>query len=129
MIFRVADLRAHRARWIIFGGKFQGRERPFHRGILIVVIVNREIARQAQMRRFAPQQPRAERVKRRHPNVGSIAPARAQQLSDALFHHPGRFIRERDRQNRVTGHAQFDQMRHTISNDARLPGPRAGQNQ
>ena len=60
VIFGVADLRAQAARRVIVGGKIELREGTFNGGGLVVVIINREIARQAQMLRFAAKQTRAE---------------------------------------------------------------------
>ena len=129
VIFCVADLRAHAARRIIVGGKIELRERAFHRGGLVVVIVNGKIARQAEVVRLAAQQARAERMKGRDPDVRSVAARRAQQVADALLHHAGGFVGERDGENRAARNAHFDQVRDAIGDDARLAGARAGQNQ
>ena len=75
VIFGVADLRAHAARRVIVGGEIELREGAFYGGGLIVVIVDREIARQAQVLRFAAQQARAEGMKRGDPDVGGVASA------------------------------------------------------
>ena len=129
VIFRVADLRAHAARRVILGGKIELDERALHRRHLIVVIVNREIAGQPSVPRLAPQQPRAEGMKRRDPNVRTVAPARAQQIADALLHHARGFVRERHREDRAGRHALFDQLRHAIRDHARLARSRARENE
>src|SRR5580700_6159125 len=77
VVFCVADLGANRARRIIVGRKIQLRERALYGGSLVVIIVNREIARQTEMMRFAADQARAEGMKSRDPNVRSVAPGRA----------------------------------------------------
>src|SRR5580704_9846007 len=87
MILCVADLRAHAARRVIVGGKIELRQRSLYGGGLVIVIVNRKIARQAEVLRFAANQTRAERVKSGNPDFGGVASCGAQQVADALFHH------------------------------------------
>ena len=120
VIFRVADLAAHAARRIVFGSEAQLQNRALHCRVLVVVIVDSEVARQSEMPEFAPQQSRTERMKRRNPYARGVAAARAQKLRDALFHHARGFVRERDRKNRARRHAHFDQVRHAIGDHARL---------
>ena len=75
VILGVADLRAQRARREIVGRQIELQQRTLDGRRLIVVIVNGEIARQSKMRRLAAEQPRAKRVERRDPHVGSRLPA------------------------------------------------------
>ena len=129
VILRVADLRPDAAWRIVFRGQPQRDQRALHRRGLVVVVVDREIPRQAQVLRLAPQQPRAERMKGRHPHIPGRVPARAQQLLNAVFHHARGFVGEGDRQNRARRHALLDQMRHAIGDHARLARACAGQDQ
>ncbi len=129
MIFRVADLRANAARRVILGGQTELQKRALHGGSLIVVIVNREIARKAEVLRFAPQQARAKGMKRGNPDIERAAAAGAQKFADALLHHARGFVRERDGENRTRRHALLDQMRHAIGDHARLARARAREHQ
>ena len=73
VILRVADLRAHAARRIIVRRKIELQQGALHRGGLVVIIVDGEIARQPDARSFAPKQPRAEGMKCGDPHVRRVA--------------------------------------------------------
>ena len=87
VIFGVADLGAHGAGRVIVGGEVELGESAFYGGGLVVVIVDREIARQAEVMGFAADQARAEGMKSGDPDVGGVAPGGAQQVADAVFHY------------------------------------------
>ncbi len=79
------------------------------------------------MRRLAPQDAGAERVKRRNPHRPAID---AEQRFDPLAHLGGGFVREGHRHDLVGMHDLFrDEIRDPMRDDARLPRPRAGENQ
>src|SRR5579863_9675663 len=73
VIFRVADLLAHAARCEISRRDIELLKSALHRRCLRVVIVNRKIARQAEMLYLATEKPRAERVKGGDPDPRGIA--------------------------------------------------------
>ena len=104
-------------------------ESAFYGGGLIVVIVNGEIARQAQMMRFATDQAGAEGMKRGDPDVRGVAAGGAQQVADAVFHDAGGFIGEGYGENGAARDAPLYQVSDAIGDDTRLAGAGAGQNQ
>ena len=65
---------------------------------LIGRVVDDEVARQADRGRFAPQQTRAQRVKRRDPHAASVG---AEQRLDARAHFFRGFVRECDGEDLV----------------------------
>ena len=69
-----------------------------HRRLLIGGVVDHEVAREADGRRLAAQQPRAERVERRDPQPAAVD---AEQAADALAHLLGGLVREGDREHLV----------------------------
>src|SRR5579864_2665553 len=75
---------------------------------------------------IAAQHTYAERVKSRDHRLGDAQSAN--ELFDALPHFRGSLIRERHRQNGLRHHALvLDQVSNAISNYARLPAARAGE--
>ena len=94
---------------------------------LIGRVVDDEVAREADCRRLAAQEPRAERVKRRHPHAAAV---RAQQRLDALAHFLRGLVREGHRENLVGLRvAVADEVRDSAGDDAGLAGPGAGEDQ
>ena len=94
---------------------------------LVGRVVDDEIARQADLRRFAPQQPRAEGVESREPHAPRVV---ADQRRDALAHLAGGLVGERDRQHVVRlGVPVADEVCDAISDDARLARARAGKDE
>ena len=95
---------------------------------LVGRVVDDEVARQADGRRLAAQQPCAERVKRRHPHAGCTSePSSA---STRAAHLLGRFVGERDGEHFVRLRvAVADQIGDAAGDDARLARSGAGQNQ
>ena len=96
---------------------------------LIVIVVNGEVARQAEMPRFAAQKARAEGMKCRDPHIGGALAARAQKIVDAFLHHVGGLVGKRDGENGAWWNAPLEQMGDAIGDDARLAGSRAGQDE
>jgi hypothetical protein len=77
--------------------------------------------------RFAPKQPRAQRVERRNPHPTAIA---AEQRLDARAHLLGGFIGKGHREDAAgVGHAFADQIGDAVRNDAGLARPCAGENE
>ena len=94
---------------------------------LIGRVVDDEVARQADVRRLAPQQPRAQRVKRRDPHLAAVD---AEQRLDARPHLFRRFVGEGDGEDPVRlGQPLADEVGDAVGDDARLAGARAGQDQ
>ena len=94
---------------------------------LVGRVVDDEVARQADGRRLAAQQPRAERVKRRHPHAAAVG---AEQRLDARAHLLGGLVRERDGEHLVRlGVAVADEVGDAAGDDARLAGAGAGEDQ
>ncbi len=87
-------------------------------GDLVGRVVDHEVARQANLRRLAAQQSRAQRVKRREPDALG---RRTDERLDALTHFLRRLVGERDREHFIrVGVAVADQVRDPKSNYARL---------
>ncbi len=98
-----------------------------HRRHLVGRIVDDEIAREADGGSLAPEQAGAHRVERRHPRTRRRV---AQQRRHALPHLFGRLVCERDRDHLAgVGVARANQVGDAVGDDARLPGPGAGQNE
>ena len=96
-------------------------------GDLIGGIVDDEVARQADLRRLAPQQPRAERVKGREPDAFGLL---ADQRFHPLAHLAGGLVGEGHRQHLIRlGMAIADEVGDPIRDDARLTGPGAGEDE
>ena len=95
-------------------------------GDLIGRVVDHEVARQPDVRRFPPQQPRAQGMECRQPHPVRVV---AQQRLDPLAHLAGRLVGEGDRQHLIRGRvAVADEIRDAIRDDARLPRTRAREN-
>ena len=129
MIFRVADAAENipRRQAVVFDlqlghCQLDGRN-------LIVVIVNGKIPRQACRRRFAPEEARADRMKRGKPWLRGRDPGAQQELRDAVAHLLRGFVGERDGENGFCGHAVGNQICHAISDRAGLAGAGAGEDQ
>ena len=106
----------------------------FQKRDLVVVIVDRELAREAgpdlgERCAIAPQQPHAERVKGRDEwRFGSSGVA--EQAVDAVAHLLSGFVGKRDRQNGGPGYVmRFNQVRDAMRDDARLAAAGAGEQQ
>jgi hypothetical protein len=85
---------------------------------LIGRVVNHEIPRQPDLRCLPPQQPRAQRVKRREPDPARIGP---NQPLNALAHLLRRLVGERHRKNLVRPRvAAPDEIGDAVGDDARL---------
>jgi hypothetical protein len=96
-------------------------------GDLVGRVVDHEIARQSDFRRFAPQQPRAQRVEGGQPHAARVL---ADQRFDALAHFAGRFVGERHRQHLVRLRvAVADEVCDPIRDDASLPRARTGEDE
>ena len=113
----------------IFGWQIELQQRALYRGGLVVIVIDGEIAGQAEVARFAPQQARAEGMKRGDPNVRRALAAGAQEFVDAFFHHIGGFVGESNRENRVCRDAPFEQMGDAIGDHARFARSGAGKHQ
>ena len=120
VILGITDTLANAPRRIVAIAHTQLLKRKLDRAGLCVIIVNREIAWQAEARRFATQEACGERVKRRNPHLGCVAAGGAQQIGDAVLHLLGRFVGERDAQDCLLRHALFDQIGRAIGDHARL---------
>ena len=72
--------------------------RLLHDRDLIGRVVDDEIARQPDLRRLAPQQPRAQRMERGEPDAAGVA---ADQRLDALAHLLRGLVREGDREHLI----------------------------
>ncbi len=104
-------------------------ENAFHQRDLVVVVIDDEIAIQAQVAPLdlAPQHPRADGVERAHRH---IARRRADQLLQALFHLGGGLVGEGDgqdvpRQHPLLAHEPGD----AVGNDPGFSTPRTGKDQ
>ena len=97
-VFRVADLGQRHPRLHDAVVNLQLLEHLFDQGDLIGRVVDHEIARQADGCGFAPEQARAERVKRGNPRTGQRG---AEQRFDPRPHFLRRLVGERDRQDLV----------------------------
>ena len=96
-------------------------------GQLVGRIVDHEVARQADRRRLAAQQPRAEGVKRRDPHAGDLG---AEERLDARPHLLRRLVGEGDREDFVGLRvAVADEVGDAAGDDARLARPRAGEDE
>ena len=92
-ILRMADARERRARLDVAVVDLQILQRLLDHRQLIGRVVDHEIARQSDRRRLAPEQPRAQRVERRHPHAAAVF---AKQRLDARPHLLGRLVGEGD---------------------------------
>ena len=102
-------------------------ERLLHHRELVGRIVDDEVTREADVRRLAAQQARAERVERGDPHPFAVHP---QQRLDARAHLLRGFVGERDREQAIgLAEALADEIRDAVRDDARLAGARAGKNQ
>ena len=123
----MADARQRRARLNEAVVDLQLLQRLLDDGELVGRIVDDEIARQADRRRLAAQQPRAERVKRRHPHAAAVG---AEQRLDARAHLFRGLVREGDGENFVRlGVAVADEVGDAAGDDAGLAGAGAGEDQ
>ena len=94
---------------------------------LVRRIVDDEVAGEADFRRFAPQQARAEGVESRKPHAARVV---ADERRDALTHLAGGLVGKRDREHVVgLGVPVADEVCNAISDDARLARARAGQDE
>ena len=126
-VFRLADAAERRPGLDHLVVDIQRLQRLLDDRQLIGRIVDDEIAGQADRRRLAPQQPRAQRVKGREPDLPAVL---AQGLLDALPHLFRGLVGERDREHFIRpGDAAADQMRDARGDHARLAGAGAGQDQ
>ena len=100
-----------------------------HRGNLVVVVVNGEVAREPGCGCFAPQDPRAQRMKRGNPGLPRRDAGAQQQIRDAVAHFLRSFVGEGHRQNRFRRHAFGDQVGHAIGDRPRFARSRASENQ
>ena len=99
----------------------------FTAGQLVGRVVDDEVARQADVRRLAAEQPGAQGVEGRDPQA---AVAGAEQRADALAHLLGGLVGEGDRQHLARAReAAADQVRDAVRDDAGLAGPRAREDQ
>ncbi len=128
VVFRVADLRAEAARRVLVRRKIELQHGAFDCGVLAVIVVDGEVARQPDTGSLASKQPRAEGMKGGDPHGRGVAPDRAQQIADALLHHVSGPVRERHRQNRVRGYALPNQLGNAIGDDASLARSGAREN-
>jgi hypothetical protein len=104
-------------------------EGELHGRGLVVRVENFEVARQAEARGFAAQEPRRECVKGSNPrNVKRVSLAH-QQIADALFHLLRGFVGECNGEDRAAGHALEDQVRDAIRHRPRFARARARQDQ
>lgn len=118
----VADALAKGAWSEFLFGELQILESEFDDAVLVVVIVDGKIARQAGVRSFAAQEARAKGVKSGDPNVGGVAAAGANKVGNALAHLVGGFVGESDGEDIAAGDALFDEVRDAIGDDARFAG-------
>ena len=126
-VLRVADARERRARLHVAVVDVQLLQRLLDDRQLIGRVVDDEVARQPDRRRLAPEQPRAERVERRHPHAAAVF---AEQRLDARAHLLGRLVGERDGEHFVGLRvAVADEVRDAAGDDAGLARPGAGEDQ
>ena len=126
-ILRVADPRQCRARLDERIVDAQLLERLLDDRQLIGRVVDHEVARQTDGRRFAPEQPSAEGMKRRHPHPAAVG---AEQMLDARAHLFRRFVCERDGEDFLRLRmAVADEMRDAAGDDARLARSGAGEDE
>jgi hypothetical protein len=129
VILCVADLGADAARRVVFGREAELQERAPDGGSLIVVIVDGEIAREAEALSFAAQESGAEGMESGDPDIPCGESACAQEVLNALLHHAGGLVGEGDGQDRAGWNTLLDQVRDAIGNDAGLARARSGQDE
>ena len=102
-------------------------ESEFERGLLVVGVVDGEIAGQAETGGFAAEQAAAERVERADPGFAQGMAGALEQCADAVAHLVGGFVGEGDGENRIGRRALIDQIGDAVGDDARFA--RAGSRQ
>ena len=126
-VLRVADARQRQPRLQRAVVHAELAQRLLHHRELIGRVVDDEVARQADVRRLAPQQPRAQRVERRDPHLPAVD---AEQRLDARPHLLGGLVGEGDGEDAVgLGEPLADEVGDAMRDDARLARARAGEDQ
>jgi hypothetical protein len=98
-----------------------------HHRDLIGRVVDHEVARQPDLRRLTPQQPRTQGVERREPHPARLV---ANERLDPLAHLLRRLVGERDREHLVRLRvAVADEVGDAIRDDARLARAGAGKDE
>ena len=95
--------------------------------LLVVGVVDGEVARESQLLGVGAQHAHAHAMERRHPHA---AAARAHQAVQALAHLGGRLVRERDGEDLPRSHVVvLDEVRDTVREHARLARAGAGEHE
>ena len=126
LVLRVGDLALDLARRKELLIDIQALEDFLERAHLVVVVVDRERARIAQLLDVPAEDFGAAGVERGHPHVRG---GRADQLLDALAHLRGSLIGEGDGHDRPGRYAVIDEVRHAVGQRARLAGACARKHQ
>ena len=126
VIFRITDARKDGARSVACIAHAQRGDRELDSRLLIIVVVNRKVARQSDASCFAPQQTHAKRVKCADPRIAGKRAAALQESLEAVAHLRGGFIGEGDCQNGIAGHAFLHHMGYAIGDDAGFSRAGAG---
>jgi hypothetical protein len=122
MIFCIADAAQNIARRQAIVLDLQLGHDQFYCGKLIVIVIDREISGKSCRSRLAPQQPRAERMKRRKPGLRGRNSRAQQKLRDAIAHLFRGFVCEGHGKNGLSRYTVGDQIRHAVSDGPGLAG-------
>jgi hypothetical protein len=126
LALRRTDARRDETRLDVFDSKVLYK--AFDHLQLIVGIVNREITRIPEHLYFSPQQPHAQRMKRRDPGIGR--PPCLKSFAHTGLHLICGLVGKRDCQNRLGPHTEVvDHVNYPVGDYARLATARPGENQ
>ena len=126
-VLRMTDAAEHHSRLIRLGIEVIVLQQLLDDRLLIGGIVNREVAAEADVVGFAAQQPRAQRMKGRHPHRAAVG---VEQALDALAHFLSGLVGEGDRHDLIgIGDLLGDEVGDAMRDDARLPRARTRENQ
>ena len=129
VIFRVADAAEDVARLQVVIVEIERAHGQLDGGELVVVVENGKSGRQAGSGGFAPQQPRAERMKRGKPGPLRRNASAQQKIGNTISHLLRGFVGEGDGENGFGRHAASNQVGHAEGDGARLAGAGSGQDQ
>ena len=126
-VLRLADARQRRARRHELVVDAELALGLLHDCDLIGRVVDDEVARQANLRRLAPEQPRAQRMERREPHAAGLV---ANERLDALAHLLRRLVGERDGEHLIGLRMPVaDEVRDAVGDDPSLPRARTSQDE
>ena len=129
MIFRMADPAENIPRRQTFVFDLQLGHGQLDCRKLVFIVVYRKTPRQIGGSRFAPEQPRAERMKRGKPGPPRRDPGAQQEVRDTIAHLFRGFVGERDRKNGFGGDSAGNQIGHAIRDRTGLAGAGTGEDQ